>query len=57
MFILASPWFWGIAASATSAALGWAGGFFGSDSIKNLTWVALILAALLAFYFVSKVVS
>lgn len=52
--LLVSPWFWGAVASATTGVLGWVTGFFGSESIKNLAWFALIVAALIAVYFIRQ---
>ena len=55
MLIFASPWFWGAAASLVSGAFGWATGFFASDSIKYLFWLAVVAAIAIAFFYVYEV--
>ena len=55
MLIFASPWFWGAAASLVSGVFGWTTGFFASDSIKYLFWLAVVAAIAIAFFYVYEV--
>lgn len=52
--LLAAPVLYGAAASAFAGVSGWVLGFFHSDSIKNLTWAAVIIAIVIGFLFLNQ---
>lgn len=48
----AIPWIAGGVASVFAGTVGWFTGFLGSDSIKNLLWVIVLVVAIVAIAYV-----